>query len=102
MRALAASGRLIVLGLQGGVNGELNLGALLAKRAWIHAASLRSRSLAQKAAIVAATVDFVWPQIEDGRVRPIIDRVLSLDDAAEAHRLMESSEHIGKVLLRVR
>jgi putative PIG3 family NAD(P)H quinone oxidoreductase len=102
VRALAANGRLIVLGLQGGVNGELNLGALLAKRAWIHAASLRSRSLAQKAAIVAATIAFVWPQIEDGRVRPIIDRVLSLDDAAEAHRLMESSEHIGKVLLRVR
>ena len=91
-----------MLGLQGGVSGELNLGALLAKRAWIHAAGLRGRSPAQKAAIVAATVAFVWPQLEDGRVRPVIDRVLSLDDAAEAHRLVESSEHIGKVLLRVR
>jgi putative PIG3 family NAD(P)H quinone oxidoreductase len=101
VRALGYGGRLIVLGLQGGVSGELNLGALLAKRAWIHAASLRSRSLAQKTAIVAATVGFVWPQLEDGSVRPIIDRVLSLDDAAEAHRLMESSEHIGKVLLRI-
>ncbi len=102
VHSLAHGGRLIVLGLQGGVNGELNLGALLAKRAWIHAASLRGRSLQQKASIVAATIAFVWPQIEDGRVRPVIDRVLSLDDAAEAHRLVESSEHIGKVLLRVR
>jgi putative PIG3 family NAD(P)H quinone oxidoreductase len=102
VRSLAVGGRLIVLGLQGGVNGELNLGALLAKRAWVHAAGLRGRSPAQKAAIVASTVAFVWPQIADGRVRPIIDRVLSLDDAAEAHQLMESSEHIGKVLLRVR
>jgi NADPH:quinone reductase-like Zn-dependent oxidoreductase len=102
VKSLAHGGRLIVLGLQGGVNGELNLGALLAKRAWIHAASLRGRSLQQKAAIVAATVAFVWPQIEDGRVHPVIDRVLSLDDATEAHRLVESSEHIGKVLLRVR
>jgi putative PIG3 family NAD(P)H quinone oxidoreductase len=101
VRSLAVGGRLIVLGLQGGVNGELNLGALLAKRAWVHAAGLRGRSLAQKAAIVASTVAFVWPQLADGRVRPIIDRVLSLDDAAEAHQLLESSEHIGKVLLRV-
>jgi putative PIG3 family NAD(P)H quinone oxidoreductase len=102
VKSLAHGGRLIVLGLQGGVNGELNLGALLAKRAWVHAASLRGRSLQQKAAIVAATLAFVWPQIEDGRVHPVIDRVLSLDDAAEAHQLVESSEHIGKVLLRVR
>jgi putative PIG3 family NAD(P)H quinone oxidoreductase len=101
VRSLAVDGRLIVLGLQGGVTGELNLGALLAKRAWIHAAGLRGRSLAQKAEIVAGAVGFVWPQLEDGRVRPVIDRVLSLDDAPEAHQLVESSEHIGKVLLRV-
>jgi NADPH:quinone reductase-like Zn-dependent oxidoreductase len=102
IHALALDGRLIVIGLQGGINGELNLGALIAKRGWIHAAGLRARSIAQKTAIVAATVAFVWPQIEDGRVRPVIDRVLSLDDAAEAHQLVESNEHIGKVLLRVR
>jgi putative PIG3 family NAD(P)H quinone oxidoreductase len=102
VRALAVGGRLIVLGLQGGITGEVNLGELLGKRAWVHGASLRNRSLAQKAAIVTATVGFVWPQLEDGRVRPVIDRVLSLDDAAAAHRLLESSEHIGKVLLRVR
>ena len=101
MRSLAVGGRLIVLGLQGGRRGELDLGQLLAKRAWVHAAALRSRSLAQKAEIVAEAVHAVWPLIESGAVRPVIDRVLTLGDAAEAHRLMESSEHIGKILLRV-
>ena len=100
--SLATGGRLVVLGLQGGRRGELDLGRLLAKRASVHAASLRARPLAQKAAIVAATQAFVWPRIEAGQVRPIIDRILTLDDAAEGHRLVESSEHIGKVLLRVR
>jgi putative PIG3 family NAD(P)H quinone oxidoreductase len=100
--SLGLGGRLIVLGLQGGVKGELNLGALLAKRATVHAAGLRGRSLLEKAAIVAETQANVWPLIESGAVRPVIDRVLNLDDAAEAHRLVESSEHIGKVLLRVR
>jgi NADPH:quinone reductase-like Zn-dependent oxidoreductase len=99
--ALAVGGRLIVLGLQGGVKGELNLGMILAKRATVHAAGLRARPLADKAAVVAETHAHVWPLIESGAVRPVIDRVLTLDDAAEAHRLVESSEHIGKVLLRV-
>jgi putative PIG3 family NAD(P)H quinone oxidoreductase len=102
MQSLAVGGRLIVLGLQGGVQGELNLGLLLGKRATVHAAGLRGRPLADKAAIVAETQANVWPAIEAGAVRPIIDRVLTLDDAAEAHRLVESSEHIGKVLLRAR
>lgn len=98
--SLAVGGRLVVLGLQGGVKGELNLGLLLAKRATVLAAGLRARPLAEKAAIVAETEANVWPMIEAGTVRPIVDRVLTLDDAAEAHRLLESSEHIGKVLLR--
>jgi putative PIG3 family NAD(P)H quinone oxidoreductase len=98
--SLAVGGRLIVLGLQGGRVGELDLGFALVKRVWIHAAALRSRSLEQKAAIVAETVHAVWPMLESRAVRPVIDRVLTLDDAAEAHRLVESSEHIGKVLLR--
>jgi putative PIG3 family NAD(P)H quinone oxidoreductase len=100
--SLATEGRLVVLGMQGGRKGELDLGRLLAKRASVHAASLRGRPLAQKAAIVAATQAFIWPMIEAGLVRPVIDRVLTLDDAAEAHRLLDSSEHIGKVVLRVR
>jgi putative PIG3 family NAD(P)H quinone oxidoreductase len=100
--SLAVGGRLIVLGLQGGTKGELDLGALLAKRATVHAAGLRGRPPAQKAEIVAETQANVWPMIEAGTVRPVIDRVLTLDDAPEAHRLVESSEHIGKVLMRVR
>jgi putative PIG3 family NAD(P)H quinone oxidoreductase len=100
--SLSVGGRLIVLGLQGGVKGELNLGTLLGKRATVHAAGLRARPLAEKAGVVSETHANVWPLIESGAVRPVIDRVLTLDDAAEAHRLVESSEHIGKVLLRVR
>jgi putative PIG3 family NAD(P)H quinone oxidoreductase len=101
IRSLAVGGRLIVLGLQGGRKGDLDLGALLVKRATVHAAGLRARPAAQKAVIVAETVVAVWPLIEAGTVRPIIDRTLNLDDVVEAHRLVESSEHIGKVLLRV-
>ncbi|MGN6605861.1 MAG: NAD(P)H-quinone oxidoreductase [Jatrophihabitans sp.] len=100
LSCLAVGGRLIVLGLQGGVKGELNLGVLLAKRATVHAAGLRARPPQDKANVVAQTQANVWPLIEAGGVRPIIDRVLTLDDAAEAHELVESSEHIGKVLLR--
>jgi putative PIG3 family NAD(P)H quinone oxidoreductase len=102
LKSLGVGGRLIVIGMQGGIEGELNLSTLLTKRATIFAAGLRGRPAAQKAAIVAGTRDFVWPQLADGSVRPIIDRVLSLDDAPEAHQLVDSSEHIGKVLLRVR
>jgi putative PIG3 family NAD(P)H quinone oxidoreductase len=99
--ALALGGRLIVLGLQGGTRGELDLGAMLTKRASVHAAGLRARSASEKARIVAETAANVWPMIEAGTVRPVVDRVLTLDDAAEAHRLVDSSEHIGKVVLRV-
>jgi NADPH:quinone reductase-like Zn-dependent oxidoreductase len=99
--SLALGGRLIVLGLQGGRKGELDLGALLTKRATVHAATLRARPTAAKAMIVAETVLAVWPLVESGAVRPVIDRVLTLDDVVEAHRLVESSEHIGKVLMQV-
>jgi putative PIG3 family NAD(P)H quinone oxidoreductase len=102
VKSLAVGGRLIVLGLQGGRKGELDLGALLTKRATVHAAGLRARPTAQKAMIVAETALAVWPMIESGAVRPVIDRTLTLDDVVEAHRLVESSGHIGKVLMRVR
>lgn len=97
--ALAVNGRLVVIGLQGGVKGELDLGALLAKRAAVAATSLRPRPLGEKAAIVAAVREHVWPLIEAGTVRPIVDRTVPLAEAAEAHRVVESSTHIGKVLL---
>jgi putative PIG3 family NAD(P)H quinone oxidoreductase len=99
--ALAVGGRLVVIGLQGGVVGELDLGALMAKRAAVHAASLRSRPVAEKSAIVASVVDQVWPLVAAGRVRPVVDRVLPLDEVAEAHRVMAAGEHVGKIVLRV-
>lgn len=100
VQALAVNGRLAIIGLQGGAKGELNLGALLSKRAAVTATSLRGRPLAEKAAIVAAVREHVWPLLTDGVVRPVVDRTLPMTDAAEAHRVMESSTHIGKVLLR--
>jgi putative PIG3 family NAD(P)H quinone oxidoreductase len=96
---LATGGRLVVIGMQGGSRGELDLGLLLVKRASIHAGSLRARPAAEKAAIVSAVREHVWPLIEDGRVAPVIDRVLPLDEAPQAHRLMESGAHVGKILL---
>ncbi len=96
---LATNGRLVVIGLQGGVKGELNLGSLLSKRGAVIATSLRARPLGEKEAIVAAVREHVWPLVEAGRVRPVIDTRLPLADAAQAHRLMESSTHVGKVLL---
>ncbi len=102
VQVLATGGRLVVIGLQGGATGELNLGVLLSKRASVHATSLRGRPAAQKAAIVSAVLGAVWPAVEAGEIRPVIHRVLALEDAAGAHRLMESSSHVGKILLRVR
>jgi putative PIG3 family NAD(P)H quinone oxidoreductase len=99
IKALAVNGRLAIIGMQGGVKGELNIGALLAKRAAITATSLRARPLAEKAAIVAAVREHVWPLLDAGHVRPVIDREVPLREAATAHRLVEESGHIGKVLL---
>ncbi|MFF9503356.1 NAD(P)H-quinone oxidoreductase [Streptomyces sp. NPDC014656] len=99
VQALAVSGRLVVIGLQGGVKAELNLGALLAKRAAVMATTLRARPLEEKAAIVAAVREHVWPLVEGGTVRPVVDRTLPMPEAAEAHRVLESGAHVGKVLL---
>lgn len=99
VRALAANGRLAIIGMQGGVKGELNIGALLGKRGAISATSLRARPLEEKAAIVAAVREHVWPLIEGGHVRPVVDREVPMSRAAEAHRVVEESGHVGKVLL---
>ncbi|MCX4469362.1 NAD(P)H-quinone oxidoreductase [Micromonospora sp. NBC_01655] len=97
--ALATGGRLVVIGMQGGRKAELDLGALLAKRASVAATALRSRPLAEKAAIVAGVREQVWPLVAAGAVRPVVDRRLPMPEAAEAHRLVESNDHVGKVLL---
>lgn len=96
---LAPNGRLVVIGLQGGRKGELDLGALLAKRAAVIATSLRARPEAEKATIVAAVREHVWPLVEAGRVRPVVHATYPLADAADAHRALEESGHIGKILL---
>ena len=99
--ALAAYGRLMVIGLQGGTRAELDLGVLLRKRASVAATSLRARPADEKAAIVAAVREHVWPLVASGAVRPIVHARMPLAQAADAHRLLESSTHIGKVLLTV-
>jgi putative PIG3 family NAD(P)H quinone oxidoreductase len=96
---LATNGRLVVVGLQGGTRAELDLGALMAKRAAVIATSLRARPPAEKAAICRSVVEHVWPLVAAGRVRPVVDRVLQLSQAATAHRVVEAGEHVGKVLL---
>ena len=97
--ALATGGRLVIIGLQGGRVAEINLGDLLAKRGHIMATTLRSRPVEEKAQIVASVREHVWPLIENGLVRPVVHTKIPMPQAAEAHRLVESSEHLGKVLL---
>ena len=100
VEVLATSGRLVVIGLQGGARAELDLGQLLTKRGAVLGTTLRARPAPEKAAIVAAVREHVWPLVEAGRVRPVVDRVLPLAEAAEGHRVVEAGEHVGKVLLR--
>ncbi|MFB9234505.1 NAD(P)H-quinone oxidoreductase [Plantactinospora siamensis] len=97
--ALATGGRIVVIGMQGGRKGELDLGALMAKQGTVASRALRSRPVEQKAEIVRGVREHVWPLIESGKIRPIVDRRIPLAEAAEAHRLVESSDHLGKVLL---
>jgi putative PIG3 family NAD(P)H quinone oxidoreductase len=104
VRSLATGGRLVSIGMQGGTKAELDLGLLMRKRAAVHATTLRSRpptGPGGKAEIVAAVRHDVWPDVERGLIRPIVDRRLPMARAAEAHRVIEASEHIGKVLLVV-
>ncbi len=97
--ALALGGRIATIGMQGGRRGELDLGALMARRGTIFATTLRARSADDKARIVAGVREQVWPLISAGTVRPVIDRTMPMSQAAEAHRLLESSDHLGKILL---
>jgi NADPH:quinone reductase-like Zn-dependent oxidoreductase len=99
--ALAVDGRLVMIGLMGGSRGELDLAALLIRRLHVIGSTLRARSVADKAAIVAAFLARFGDAIDAGRVRPQVDRVLPLDQAAAAHRIMKASEHFGKIVLRV-
>jgi putative PIG3 family NAD(P)H quinone oxidoreductase len=102
VEALATGGRLMIIGMQGGTRAELDIGLLMRKRGAVHATALRSRPATgpgSKAEVVAAVRHDVWPDVERGVVRPIVDRRLPMARAAEAHRIVEASEHVGKVLL---
>lgn len=99
LTALATNGRLLVIGLQGGRRAELDLGALHTKRAAVIGTTLRGRPVAEKATIVAAVREHVWPLLESGDVRPVVDRVMPISEVVEAHRVVEAGEHVGKVVL---
>ncbi|MEV0582059.1 NAD(P)H-quinone oxidoreductase [Nonomuraea sp. NPDC050310] len=99
VQSLNVDGRLVIIGMQGGFEGKLNLVELVFKRKSVFGTTLRSRSGEQKAEIVAALREHVWPMIEAGAVRPIVDQILPLSQAAQAHQLMADSQHVGKILL---
>jgi putative PIG3 family NAD(P)H quinone oxidoreductase len=102
VNALATNGRLVVIGLQGGRKAELDLGKLLVKRAAVMGSTLRARPTDEKATICASVVENVWPLVEAGAVVPVVDREVPIAEVAEAHRLLEESGNVGKVLLTVR
>ena len=101
MEAVAVEGRLVVISLIGGARAEINLGTLMSKRLTVTGSTLRIRSVAQKAAVAEGLRRHVWPLLAAGRVRPIIYATFPLAQASEAHRLMETSQHIGKIVLTV-
>ncbi len=101
LSALAVGGRLVLIGLMGGMHGEINLAELLIKRLSVVGSTLRSRPNADKACIVRAFLDRFGAALAAGRLRPPIHRVLPLAEAADAHRLMQASEHFGKIVLGV-
>lgn len=100
IKALARGGRLVMIGMQGGVRGQLNLGAVLAKHARVMGTTLRPRPLAERRAIVAGVCENVWPLVPD-RVRPIVHATFPLEQAADAHRALDSGDVFGKVVLTV-
>jgi putative PIG3 family NAD(P)H quinone oxidoreductase len=100
--ALAPDGRIANIGMQQGRRAELDFGALMAKRGAISSTSLRARPAEQKASIVAAVTEHVWPAVEAGLIRPVIDTELPMQQAAQAHRIVTESSHTGKVVLRAK
>ena len=96
---MATNGRIVIIGMQGGATGELNVGRLLQKRAAVIGTTLRARPAAEKAAIMAAVREHVWPLVAAGRVRPLVSRTFPLEQVREAHEYFDSGSHVGKVLL---
>ncbi len=99
VQCLSEDGRLVIIAVQGGVKCEINAGLVLRRRLTVTGSTLRARSLAFKQAIAQACLAKVWPLIEAGRIKPVIHSVFAAKDAAGAHALMESNQHIGKIVL---
>jgi putative PIG3 family NAD(P)H quinone oxidoreductase len=99
LETLATDGRLMVISIRGGGRGQADLGLLMRKRASILASTLRARPLAEKAAVSTAVREHMWPLIGPGKITPVIERVLPMAEAADAHRLLDDGSHIGKILL---
>jgi len=99
LAALAVEGRLVVIGFMGGDTATIDFRRVLGRRLTITGSTLRPRSTVEKGEIATALRWEVWPLVEQGVVKPIVYRTFPLDDAAAAHRLMESSEHVGKIVL---
>ena len=98
---LSQNGRLVFIGLMGGARAEINLAALLGKRLKLIGSTLRSRSISEKAQVMDALSNWVWPHLEDGRIKPIIEAVIPIEKAQDAHDLIESNDTFGKVVLSV-
>jgi NADPH2:quinone reductase len=99
--ALATGGRVVIIATQGGTRATLDIRTMMAKRSTVTGSALRPQSIAFKQALKASVMQRVWPLIENGSVRPIVDRVFAMEDAGAAHAFMESGAHMGKILLRV-
>jgi NADPH2:quinone reductase len=99
IECLAEDGRLVIIAVQGGVKSEFNAGLVLRKRLLITGSTLRPRPVAFKAAIAQALKANVWPLLETGAIKPVIHSTFAAADAAKAHVLMESNQHVGKIVL---
>lgn len=100
-KCLAVDGRMVVIGLMGGLSAELNLGAMLMKRQRIIGSTLRSRSLSAKAELISALTEHVWPQFDTGSLKPVIEKIMPIEEMDQAHALVASNKTIGKVVLSI-
>ena len=101
MKSLQRDGRLVIIGLQGGVTSEVNLGLALMKRLTVIGSTLRARSDESKAEIIEGFMTSIWPWLDTGKIAPVVDRRLPISSAPEAHKIVAGSEHFGKVILEV-
>lgn len=99
LEILAPGGRLVIIAVQGGPKAEINLLPIMLKRLTVTGSTLRPRSLAEKAHLASTIRERIWPWVNSGKLRPVIDSIFGLEDAAKAHQRMESSQHIGKIVL---